>query len=345
MKTRYALTALAAAAAMTAGAGTASAMADKLTAVGSLTQSNLLLISFKTNFMKPVNEKLKGMVEIKFLGGQEIVPPRKAVNALKRNQFNMLHSPTAYYIGTVPEGYALLAANQGPRALRANGAWEILQEAYLKKSGAHLLAWGDSMTSYNTYLVKMPKFDKDGVPDLTGLKMRATGTYRPLFRALGATTINIKSSEIMTAVQRGTVVGFGWPDISIVPLGLHKVAKYRIQPNYYQTNTVVTVHAGTWNKLAKDRKDALVAAAKEYEDVSVHWMEKERIKEDKVVKAAGVKDIVLEGKAAARYLDIAHGEVWKQLKERSEYHDKLRPLMYIPGKPNRQADLGRALRQ
>ena len=201
------------------------------------------------------------------------------------------------------------------------------------------------MTSYNTYLLKMPKFDKDGVPDLTGLKMRATGTYRPLFRALGATTINIKSSEVFTALQRGTVDGFGFTDISIVPLGVHKIIKFRVQPNYYQTNTVVTVHADSWNKLAKDKRDAMTALAKEYETTSVHWIEAQRKAEDKMVMAAGVKDIALKGKAAARYLDIAHEEIWKQLKERSEYHDKLKPLMYIPGKPNRQADLGRALRQ
>ena len=334
MKTRLALTGLAAAAAMVAGTGTAAAMADKLTAAASLLQTNVLVISFKTNFLKPAEERLKGKVEIKFLGGQEIVPPRKAANALKRGQFSMLHSPTSYYIGTVPEGYAILASNQGPKALRANGAWEILQEVYMKKAGAHLLAWGENKTSFNTYLVNMPKFDKDGVPDFTGMKMRATGTYRPLFRALGASTINIKSSEILTAVQRGTVEGFGWPDISLAPLGLHKVIKYRVQPRYYLTNTVVTMNLDSWNKLSRDKQAGLNELAREYETTAVAWMEKERLKEDKVIMAAGVKDIVLEGKAGQRYLDIAHGEIWKQLKERSEYADKLRPLMYIPGKPN-----------
>ena len=69
------------------------------------------------------------------------------------------------------------------------------------------------------------------------------------------------------------------------------------------------------------------------------------MKEEKQLHEAGVKDIALKGEAAARYLDIAHQEIWKELKERSEYHDKLKPLMYIPGKPNRQVDIGRALRQ
>ena len=316
-----------------------------LSSVTSLDQNNLLVVSFRTNYVTPVNAKLKGSLKIKYLGGQEIVPPRKAVTALRRRQFDILHSPTAYYIGTVPEGYAILAANQGPAALRANGAWAILQEAYLKKAGAHLLAWGENMTSFNTYLQVMPKFGKDGVPDLTGIKMRATGTYRPLFRALGASTINIKSSEIYTAVQRGTVDGFGYVDVSLVPLGLHKVVKYRVTPNYYQTNTVVTANPDSWKALSRDQRATLEALALEYETSSVHWMEAKRKDEEQQIKAAGVKDIALTGAAAAKYLDIAHREIWKQLKERSEYHDRLKPLMYIPGKPNRQADLGRALRQ
>jgi hypothetical protein len=89
----------------------------------------------------------------------------------------------------------------------------------------------------------------------------------------------------------------------------------------------------------------MTALAKEYETTSVHWIETQRKAEDKMVMAAGVKDIVLKGNAAARYLDIAHQEIWKELKTRSEYHDKLKPLMYIPGKPNRQVDIGRVLRK
>ena len=53
----------------------------------------------------------------------------------------------------------------------------------MKKAGI-CFAWGESMTSYNTYANMIAKDEADGVPDLTGVKMRATGTYCPLFRAL-----------------------------------------------------------------------------------------------------------------------------------------------------------------
>ena len=314
-----------------------------INAVTSLQQTNILAKAYLQKFVKVLNQTGKGVLQIKYVGGQEVVPPRKAAAALKRGQFDMLSSPTAYYIGTVPEGYGLLASNQGPRVLRTNGGWELLQKIYAEKAGAHLLSWGSNMTSYHMYLWKMPKFRADGVPDLTGMKMRATGTYRPLFRALGATTINIKSSEVITAVQRGTVDGYGFTDVAMVAIGLHTVTKFRMKPNFYQTNTVETINTKTWNSLTQAQKDLLNRIAVEFEVTSVQYVEEQRLREEKVVKAAGIKDIVLKGKAAAKYLEIAHGEIWKELKKRSKYHDQLRSLLYKPGKPNRQLVIGQAL--
>ncbi len=311
-----------------------------LNTVTALQQTNVLAQSYLKTFVAEANAIGKGLVNVKYLGGQEIVPPRKAANALKRGQFDILSCPTAYYIGTVPEGYGLLASNQGPRALRANGGFALLQKIYKEKAGSHLLAWGENMTSYYMYLGVKPKMSKDGLPNLKGLKMRATGTYRPLFRALGATTINIKSSEIITAMQRKTVDGFGMTDTSLHAIGLSNVTKYRVFPNFYQTNQVVTVNLNTWASLTKAQRDFLNNLALHYETSSVLFVELERLKEEPLVKGAGVKDIILKGKAAAKYLEVAHGEIWKELKKRSKYSDQLKPLLYKPGKPNRQVDLG-----
>jgi TRAP-type C4-dicarboxylate transport system substrate-binding protein len=320
-----------------AAVASAASAKDSLTSVTALQTNNTMSQSFLTTFQGPLNKKAAGKLKISYIGGQEVVPPRKAANALKRGQFDMLHSPTAYYIGTVPEGYAMLAGNHGPAAIRKNGGWEIFQEIYAKKAGAHLLAWGESMTSYHMYLAKMPPM-KDGIPDLTGFKMRATGTYRPLFRALGATTVNIKSSEVINAVQRGTVDGFGFTD-QPSSVGMQEVIKFRVQPNFYQTNTVVTMNLDAWKAMTADQKKVLNEVAVEYETASVLFSEEVRKEDEKKMFAAGAKDIVLKGDAAAKYLEIAHGEIWKELAKRSEYADKLRPLLYQPGKPQWQVNL------
>ena len=80
-----------------------------LTAVTGLQSSNVNAKSFIEKFIDALNKSGKGILQIKYLGGQEIVPPSKASAAVKRGQFDLLSSPTAYYIGTVPEGYALTA--------------------------------------------------------------------------------------------------------------------------------------------------------------------------------------------------------------------------------------------
>jgi TRAP-type C4-dicarboxylate transport system substrate-binding protein len=317
-------------AAIASAVGVPANATTQIKAVSGLQQTNTITKSFLVNFMKVLNERGKGVVNVKYLGGHSVVPPRKAAKALKRGQFDMLDSPVSYYIGMVPEGYALLASNMKPSAIRANGGWDILQEVFAKKAGSRLIAWGEYATQYNMYLMNKPKFDKDGVPDLTGIKMRATGTYRPLFKALGASTINMKSSEIYTGIQRGVVQGFGWPNVAIVPLGLHKIVKYRISPAFYQTNTVVTMNLDFYNKLSGKAKNLINSVAADYEKSAVVYMEAQRAAEEKILLGAGVKDIKLTGSAAAKYLSIAHSEIWKQLKDRSEYSARLRAKLYQP---------------
>jgi TRAP-type C4-dicarboxylate transport system substrate-binding protein len=336
--------AVAAAGLASVAAPTASVAEERtITAITGLLQTNVLAQAYLENFVKVVNKVGDGILKIKYVGGQEVVPPTKAAAALKLGQFDMLSCPTAYYIGTVPEGYAFYGANQGPRVLRANGAWELLQKIYAERAGAHLLAWGANMTSYHLYLWKAPKFGKDGLLDLTGYKMRATGTYRPLIRALGGTTINVKSSEVITAVQRGTVDGFGFTDVSLPQEGLDKVTKYRVQPNFYQTNTVETLNLNTWKSLTQAQKDLLNRVAIEFEVTSAQFIETARLREEEIIKKSGIKDVVMKPDIAAKYLEIAHGEAWKELDKRSTYGAQLRPLMYKPGKPNRQLDIGQKL--
>ena len=315
---------------LAAGAFVSSASAvTNIKAVSGLKRTNTITQNFLTNMLEPLNAAGKGVVEMKYLGGHSVVPPRKAAKALQRGQFDWLHSPISYYIGAVPEGYAFLASNVPVQVFRANGGWEILQEVFKKKVGARLIGFGPNKTKYNMYLMMMPKFDKDGVPDLNGVKMRATGTYRPLFNALGASTINMKSSEIYTGIQRGVVSGFGWPDVAIVPLGLHKIVKFRVTPAFYVTNSVETMNLNFYNKLSKEAKGIIDNVAIGYEATGPIYMEAQRSKEEKILHAEGVKDIALKGGAAKKYLAIAHGAIWEQLAKRSpEFGAKLKAKMY-----------------
>ena len=78
----------------------------------------------------------------------------------------------------------------------------------------------------------------------------------------------------------------------------------------------------------------------EYETASVEYSEGIRQEDEAILKKAGAQDIVLEGAGAAKYLEIAHGEIWKELESRSEHAKALKPLMYVPGKPQFQVEVG-----
>lgn len=303
------------------------ASAEELTAVSGLQQSNPLTKSFRENLIAPLN-KMGGDITIRYVGGQDVVPPRKAAKAVERGQFDILNSPVSYYIGTVPEGYAMLASNVPVEEVRKNGGWELLNEVFNKKAGAQLIAWAEAGTAYNMYLTVEPKFGKDGLPDLTNVKMRATGTYRPFFRALGAATINMKSSEIFTGLERGIVQGFGWPETGVPALGLDKIVKYRINPGFYATNQATIMNLNKWNSLSKAQKDTLAKAVAQYEKVAQDYMDKVAKQDEETLRKAGVKFVNLEGDTAAKYLSLAHGEIWKELAERSEYADRLRAKLY-----------------
>jgi TRAP-type mannitol/chloroaromatic compound transport system substrate-binding protein len=311
-------------------AGSAFAAEVTVTAITSLVQQNPLSKSFVANFVGPVNAACKGQFQVKYLGGPENSPPRNAYKAVQRGQFDVLHGPTSYYIGAFPEAYGMLASNVPVSELHKNGGYAMLDKLYQTKVGAKLVAWGEKETGYYTYLMKKPKVGSDGLPDLSGMKMRASGTYRPLFQKLGASTVNMKESEIYTGLQRGVVQGFGWPVTGVPALGLHKIAKYFVTPSFYKTNTTVTMNLAKWNSLSKAQKDCIDKVARPYENTSVVFMEKERIADEKSMRSGGMQPFELKGDAAKKYLTVAYDAIWAEFEKRSKDSSGLKAKLYRP---------------
>ena len=328
---RYRSLAPAVAAAITVAAMVAPAAQSetRLRAVSAFPNTVDLTRSFLDNLVQPSNQANPGTVQIRYLGGPSVVPPRKAWSALKRGRlFDILHSPADYYIATVPEGYALTLSQKTPAELRANGGFALLRKIWAKKAGAWLLAWGESAIRHNTYLGMKPGRTPDGKLTLKGIRMRVTGSYRPLFTALGAQTVGIKPIEIAPAMRSGAVDGFGWPDVGLAALGANKIVKFRIDPGFYRSNMSVIVNLNKWNGLTKDVKAALEREAVRYERDSIAYMNALRDKDEKALMDAGMRIIKLQGEAAKHYLNAANLAVWRALEKRSKNAAALRKLMF-----------------
>ena len=266
-------------------------------------------------FLGVIDAEGKGLVRTRYIGGPEVTPPRKQAAALKRGAFDITMSPASYYIGMVPEGYAILVTNMASSELRKSGGFKLLDEAHQKKANAKLLAWGEPDGAFNTYLSKKPAMLKNGGVSLKGFKMRSTATYRPLFEFLGATPVGMKSSEIYTGLQRGVIQGFGSPSSGLVRIGVKGMVKYRIDPSYYRLNNFVIMNLDKWKALPRKAKDLLEKTALTYEKESNNYYLSLAAKDEAEMKAGGMQIITLQGKAATDYVNAANAAVWKRFEK------------------------------
>jgi len=299
-------------------AGTQAARADviELRAQTALPKHHDLAKSFLEVFVPKVNAAGKGIIQIKYIGGPEVTPANKAATALKRGVFDMLHSPAAYHVGIVPEGSAMMVTTKTPMELRANGGFAMLAPHWQEKLNAKILAWAESGAQFHLYTVSKPKLKPDGTLDLTGVKMRTTGAYRPLLTALGATTVAISAGETFTGLQRGVVEGFGWPTVGLDAMGLAKAVKYRIDPPFYHLANLVLINMDKWNALPKEAQDILTKAGLEYEKESIDYIKKAGDRDAAAVKKSGVEVFELTGKAREKYLDAAYEAMWGRVAEK-----------------------------
>jgi len=314
--TRYAVAAAMAAVAGLVIAPTTQAAEIVLRAQTALPKHHDLAKSFLEVFVPRLNAAGKGVIQVKYIGGPEVTPANKAAPALQRGVFDMLHSPAAYHVGIVPQGSAMMATDKTPMDIRANGGFALLEPHWNKKLNAKIIAWAESGAQFHLYMVEKPKLKADGTIDLTGVKMRTTGAYRPLLLALGATPVSISAGETFTGLQRGVVEGFGWPTVGLDAMGLAKAVKYRIDPPFYHLANLVLINMDKWNKLPKKAQDILTNVGLEYEKASIDYINKAGSRDEEAVKKSGVQIFELKGKAREKYLEAAYEAMWGRVGEK-----------------------------
>lgn len=287
---------------------------------------------FFSAFLNPVNAKKSGLT-LHYLGGPEVTPFRKQASLLKRGLVDMIFCPTPYYGGQLNEARLIGLHNKSLEEMRKNGAWEMFQEAWGKGLNAHILSWpGFKASTFYIYTKFRPKISEETGLDLTGRKMRSTGLYNPLLKAMNATAVTIAPGDVYAGLERGVVDGMAWPKGSVTKYGWQRFLKFKITPNFYGATFFVIVNKTAYDKLSKAHQALLEAESKRYEADSDALIEKKLALDEKNLAEAGVETIELEGKARKAYLRAIYASKWAQndsLKYIVDYK-KLKPLMYEP---------------
>ena len=245
-----------------ATAGTAGAEELTLKAAVFVPPSTTYGIPFK-RFVDHVNETGKGVLQIRIVGGPEAVPADAQALAIKNGVLDISATPTAYYKSLMVEGDAQVLNDLSLADQRKSGLYAALNEIANHKMNANYLTCFGIGVHFHFYVTKdMPVTKPE---DLKGLRFRGQPHYAAMFRHYGIAGVNIAPPEVYTALERGTVQGYGWPLWGIEDFGWDKLTKVRIDPGFY--NVVVNV------LMNKPKYDSLPAAQKKVLDDAVKWFE------------------------------------------------------------------------
>ncbi len=332
-KTKTAAAAVALAAGLALSAGSAGAAEVTLRGLSFLPKQLSFTKSFLV-FIDMVNKAGKGEVQIRYVGGPEVTKQPLMGQALKSGFIDVLSAPPGIYPNLFPEGDALFGATTNPLEDRKSGGIDLLNKIMIKKMGARILAHADGGFGFHLYFREKPKMKADGMPDLSGLKLRTSPAWRPFINALGANVTVIRPPEVYTALERGVVDGTGWPLSGLRQFKWDKFVKYRIDPEFMKTDVVVAINERKFQSLSKKAQQILIDQGIKYEKESYEAAKKDSEAEDKAMREAGMEVITLTGAARKKYLELAYQIPWQRLKSRdATYYDQLRKLFYEPNAP------------
>ena len=266
---------------------------------------SLVFVDKYMDWIKRVNEKGAGKVRIDYIGGPEVFPAFEQLEPLKRGVFFTVVTSSAY-MNALPELNATwLGFGASPAEMRAAGLVDALDKVTREKAGVTLLGMPLQMR-FNVY-TKRPIQGAD----LSGFKMRTTPVYDPVLRGLGAATVTVPPSELLTALETGVVDGFAWPALAVTGPGYARAIKYKVTPSWWVGTDVALMNAAVYDKLPADVRKLITDTMIEIEkEVPAYYQSKEKPEDDALAKA-GVQNIMISDAEMTRIRKI-HWEVGQQ---------------------------------
>jgi len=290
---------------------------DKLTAVHAFPP---FLVYTKTflEIVDEINKRGEGVVEIEVRGGPEAIGMFQQPAAVRDGVVDIVHTPGSFYGANVPEIDAMVASRVTPTEVRANGGAELMDQAHQKRFNVKHLGWIDGGVQFHIYMSEEPKFGEDGILDLTGVKLRDNPIYHAFFEALNATTASMPATEVYSALEKGVVDSAAWTSIGLMDLKWDEFLKYRVDPQFYNTDLGVIMNLDSWNGLSPESQKIIMDVMVEWEEKSQQAREQDRIREAEELQARGVTFVPHAPEAGDAYVQLAEDAAWARMKGRME---------------------------
>jgi TRAP-type C4-dicarboxylate transport system substrate-binding protein len=274
-------------------------------------------------FEKLVNERAKGELVIKWVGGPEAVAAFDQGGAVARGLIDMSHLPPSFYAAPIPSWGGLSVSDLSPAQERESGIYDFYVQTYGKIGIRYL---GRSVgKSHHRILAKV---EMKGPKDLAGKKLRVSNADRTFFEKLGAVGVLIPTSEIYTAIQQGLVVGTTAPWMDVMNLSLFEVAKYYTTPEYMPGCLAILMNLNTWDKLPDHLKKLLSDCMIETENWATDDFAKAKNVEIEKMKKAGVKIVEWSPEDTKFFKTTCLEDTWRKIMEKDPENGKVIKDLY-----------------
>ena len=265
-----------------------------------------------------INERGKGIVQIDVRGGPEAIGMFEQPGAVRDGVVDMFHGPGSFYGASVPEIDAMVAATVSPMEARENGGAKLMDEAHVKRFNSHHLGWVDGGIHFHIYMTEEPVFGEDGVLDLTGVALRDNPIYHAFFEALNATTSSMPSTEVYSALEKGVVDAAAWTSIGLMDLKWEKFVKYRVDPEFYNTDIGIIMNKDAWDALTQESRDLIQQVIVEWEQKSYDARQADKKADEAKLLEGGMAFVEMSEEGAQKFLSLADEAAWGRMKSRLE---------------------------
>ncbi|MDP6100088.1 MAG: TRAP transporter substrate-binding protein DctP [Dehalococcoidia bacterium] len=215
-----------------------------------------------------VEKATGGKVTVTIYGAQSLIKAKEQLDAVSKGVVEAAFVPHPYASAKVPLlGAAELPFNFSDYRHMANAASMGLMDLYNKEgfNKINIMEIGETPINWsgwgtNSTLIKEPKdFDQKIV--------RVFGAWQAkMIEPLGAKAAWMSSSDIYTALQRGTVDAYITTGMSNIPRKLYEVAKTWTAGTIFAGNLGMWINMDTWNSLTPETQQILKDL---YQDIMV----------------------------------------------------------------------------
>ncbi len=183
-------------------------------------------------------------------------PPFGIFDLVRNGQYDMGHTASYYYKGTIPNAmyfttipFGMIAPEMYAWFYHDDGM-ELMQKVY-EPFGLLSFPGGNTANQMGGWFRKEIK----SLEDLKGLKMRTPpGFAGEVMSEVGVAVTNLPPGELYTALERNTIDAVEWVGPALdLQMGFHQIAKYYYS-GWQEPNAEVQflINKKTWDKLPAD---------------------------------------------------------------------------------------------